>query len=170
MNAHHIHDAIGEISEELIDPVAKLRQKKRYPVAKWLAAAACVCLVLLSLPIGLSAFGGTKAESADRAPEMNEEYFYGGILDQEEVKLDGSTEVAAFRAKVLEVHEKTVLVEPLEGEEELRSSDKIYISLRELEKTPEIRVGDILEIRYDGMIQETYPAQINGTYTIEVVE
>ena len=52
MNEQHIHDAIGEISEELIDPVARLRMKKRYPVAKWVAAAACVCLVLLSVLLG----------------------------------------------------------------------------------------------------------------------
>lgn len=169
MNAHHIHDAIGEISEELIDPVAKLRQKKRYPVIKWVAAAACLCL-LLSLPLGVSMRNGMKADGAVGAPEMNMEHLYGGLLDEEKVSSDMVVEESIFRAKVLEVHEAMILVEPLEGEEERRSSDKIYVSLQELEKTPEIQVGDILEIRYDGRIQETYPAQINDTYTIEVVE
>ncbi len=170
MNAHHIHDAIGEISEELIDPVAKLRQKKRYPVAKWVAAAACVCLALLSLPIGLSAFDGTKAESADRAPEMNMGHLYGGVLDDEKVSSDMVVEMSIFRAKVLEVHENTVLVEPLEGEDELRCSDQIYISFGHLEQIPEIKVDDIIQIQYNGMIMESYPAQIDGTYSIEIIE
>ena len=169
MNAHHIHDAIGEISEELIDPVAKLRQKKRYPAIKWVAVAACLCL-LLSLPFGRNLKNSMKAESAVGAPEMNMENLYGGLLDKEDVSADMVVEESVFRAKVLEVHEKTVLVEPLEGEAELRSSDKIYVSLYKLENTPKIKVGDILEIRYDGMIQETYPAQINGTYAVEVIE
>ena len=72
--------------------------------------------------------------------------------------------------KVLEVDEKCVLVAPLEGEAELRSSDKIYVSVWKLKQIPEIKAGNILEIRYDGMIQETYPAQINGIYSIAVIE
>lgn len=168
MNEQHIHDAIGEISEELIDPVARLRMKKRYPVAKWVAAAACVCLVLLSVPLGLSALsGGTKAESADRAPEMNMGDAYGGIMDQAS---EVQAEVAVFRAKVLEVHEKTVLVEPLEGEMERNSCDKIYVSLTQLQHVPIIQPGDILQIQYNGRIMESYPGQINIAYAIEVIE
>ena len=168
MNEHLIHDAIGEISEELIDPVAKLRQKKRYPVIKWAAVAACLCLVL-SLPLGLGSKNGLKMENTAGSPEMENENLFSGILD----RVDGAADVTvgtAFRAKVLEVQEKSLLVTPLEGEKELLSSDKIYISLGKLAQVPEIRVGDILMIHYDGMIQETYPAQINGTYAIDIVK
>ena len=169
MNEYHIHDAIGEISEELIDPVAKLRQKKRYPVIKWVAAAACLCL-LLSLPLGASMRNGMKAEGSVGAPEMNMEILYGAISDEAKESSDMATEVSVFRAKVLEVDEKCVLVAPLEGEAELRSSDKIYVSVWKLKQIPEIKAGNILEIRYDGMIQETYPPQINGIYSIAVIE
>lgn len=173
MNEHHIHDAIGEISEELIDPVAKLRQKKRYPAVKWVAAAACICLVLLSLPLGASMRNDMKAESAGSAmdPEMNMENYYGAIMDQE---TDGASDMivaaSVFRAKVLEVDEKCVLVEPLEGEDELRCSDKIYVSFGHLEQIPEMKVGDTLQIQYDGLIQETYPARITGTVSVKVIE
>lgn len=172
MKEHQIHDAIGEISEELIDPVAKLRQKKRYPVIKWAAVAACLCLVL-SLPLGLGSKNGLKMESttAVGTPEMEMEQLYDGLLDNKTAASSNMTANAAvFRAKVLEVQEKNVLVEPLEGEKELLSSDKIYVSLGKLAQIPEIRVGDILMIHYDGMIQETYPAQINGTYAIDIVK
>jgi len=58
----------------------------------------------------------------------------------------------------------------LEGESELLSSDKIVVSFWNLKQVPEIEEGDILEIVYDGMIQETYPAQISGTISIRIWE
>ncbi len=171
MNEHQIHDAIGEISEALIDPVAKLRQKKRYPIAKWVSIAACLCL-LLSLPFTWNTFNGTKAESmnTELKPENTLLNRYNGLLDQSEESAEDAASAAVFRAKVLEVDEGWVLVEPLEGQLEFLCSDKIYVSFGQLAQTPQIHVGDILQIRYDGMIQETYPAQITGTYAIDVVE
>lgn len=169
MNERHIHDAIGEISEELIAPVAKLRQKKRYPALKWVAVAACLCL-LLSLPLGWNLRNGVKAENAVGAPEMNGENLYGGLQD----KADGAsgTVVApsVFLAKVLEVDDGCALVEPLEGEQERLCSDRIYVSFGDLKNIPEIKAGDILQITYSGMIQESYPAQIGGTISITVTE
>ncbi len=172
MNEHQIHDAIGDISEELIDPVARLRQKKRYPAANWVAVAACLCL-LLSLPFTWNTFNGTKAESMNTgfAPEANMSDRFDGMLDKtEDSAAEVIVEASVFRAKVLEVDEGCVLVEPLEGEQERLCSDKIYVSFGKLAQTPEIRVGDILQIQYDGMIQETYPAQITGTYAIQIIE
>ena len=163
MREDKIHDAIGELPEDLLMPVEKLRQKKRYPIIKWAALAACLCL-LLSLPLGTGMMGATKAESLNEAPMENkvQEDSLGMVADD--------AGVSAFRGKVLEVHEQCVLVEPLEGEAERNSCSKIYVSFGKLEKTPEIAVGDILVITYDGMIQETYPAQINSVYSVEVIE
>ena len=159
MKEQRIHDAIGELPEDLLAPVEKLRQKKRYPVMKWVAIAACLCLLL-----GTGMMDATKAESLNeeaKADAPQENFF----ADME----DGIT-VSVFCGKVLEVHEKCVLVEPLEGEDELRSSDKIEVSFWNLKQVPEIAVGDILEIVYDGMIQETYPARITGTFSIGILE
>lgn len=163
MKEQRIHDAIGELPEDLLAPVEKLRQKKRYPVMKWAAIAACLCL-FLSLPLGAKMMDGTvagnlKAESVLESPQEN---FFGGLAD------DAS--VSVFCGKVLEVHEKYVLVEPLEGENELYCSDKIEVSFWNLKQVPEIAVGDILEIAYDGMIQETYPARITGAFSIQIWE
>ena len=172
MNEHQLHDAIGDISEELIDPVAKLRKKKRYPIAGWAAVAACVCL-FLSLPFTWNTFGAVKSESMNTgfAPEFNTADRFDDLLDKpEESEEEKPAEVSVFQAKVLEVNDGCVLVEPLEGQQERLCSNKIYVFFGKPAQTPELRVGDILQIRYDGLIQETYPAQINGTYAIEVIE
>ena len=62
-------------------------------------------------------------------------------------------------ARVLECGEGWVLVEPLEGETERNSSNKITFSTGTLEDIP-VTVGTKVEITYDGQIMESYPAQI----------
>lgn len=65
----------------------------------------------------------------------------------------------SFMARVLECGEGWVLVEPLEGETERNSSNKITFSTGTLEDIP-VTVGTKVEITYDGQIMESYPAQI----------
>lgn len=77
---------------------------------------------------------------------------------------------ATFRATVLEVHEGYYLVEPVEGSAELKSSDRMTVSRKNISPSPEPEVGDTLEIEYDGYIAESYPAQINVVYSVRVVE
>lgn len=73
-----------------------------------------------------------------------------------------------FDAKVLEVNEKNILVEPLEGEDEFRSASQIYVSTDVISKipVPELKKGDTVRIIYNGEIQETYPAQISKVFAI----
>lgn len=71
-----------------------------------------------------------------------------------------------FYATVVEVYEKSVIVEPVEGSRELNSSDKISIRI---ENTKEYPIGTKLKITYDGIIMETYPAQINEI-KVEIVQ
>lgn len=73
-----------------------------------------------------------------------------------------------FDAKVLEVNENNILVEPLEGEEERNSASKIYVSTDVISENPlpEIKKGDTVRIIYNGQIQETYPAQISDVFAI----
>ena len=71
----------------------------------------------------------------------------------------------SFIARILEIHENLiilysfVIVEPLEGEDILRSSDRISFGTSNLEKI-DISVGDLVTIHYNGYTRETYPAQI----------
>lgn len=64
-----------------------------------------------------------------------------------------------FTAQVIEYKDNWVLVEPLEGEPERNSADKISFGTQNLEPL-EIQVGTKVVITYGGEIMESYPAQI----------
>lgn len=71
-------------------------------------------------------------------------------------------------AKVLEVSNGAVLVEPMPGSAELNSADKIWVPML-MDTEPALRVGEIVRICYDGQLMETYPAQIGEVFRIQVV-
>lgn len=75
-----------------------------------------------------------------------------------------------FQATILETSNQTLLVAPVEGSQELKSSDQIRLPMKNMSPSPEPKVGDVIEITYNGEISESYPAQINEVYNIEVVE
>ena len=68
----------------------------------------------------------------------------------------------SFIATVLEINDSSVLVEPVEGEDELHSSDEITFSTKNLQNI-EVEVGSVVQVNYTGGIMESYPAQINAT-------
>lgn len=76
---------------------------------------------------------------------------------------------AVFRAKILEIYEKSYLVEPVEGSPELRSSDQITVPITHLDSSLEPEVGDVIEIFYSGEILETYPAKLQDISSIRIV-
>ncbi len=76
----------------------------------------------------------------------------------------------AFRATVLSIGDGSMVVEPVEGAEELRSTDQISVALEHMSVSPEPQVGDTVEITYNGEIMESYPAQLGEVYGIAVVE
>lgn len=73
---------------------------------------------------------------------------------------------------MLEVYEKSVLVEPFEGEVELSSSDQIVVSTEVVSthEVPQMEVGDTIRIVYNGEIAESYPAQIATVFAIYPVD
>lgn len=66
-----------------------------------------------------------------------------------------------FNAAILELSDTTALVEPLEDEDERRSSDKISFGLKGLDDI-EAKVGSVVEVTYAGGMMESYPAQIKA--------
>ncbi len=95
--------------------------------------------------------------------------------DNQDIDLDEST----FEAQILEVHEKYLMVTPNDGEAELRSADRISVSTKEASLVDnegnKISINDFeegmqIEILYDGMIAESYPAQIINCYEIRMVK
>ena len=75
-----------------------------------------------------------------------------------------------FRASIIEIRNNDYLVQPVEGSNELRSSDLMEVPMKYLNSAIEPHVGDILEIKHSGEILETYPARLNEIYCVEVVE
>lgn len=71
-----------------------------------------------------------------------------------------------FEAKVIEVHDGYIIVEPNENEEESKSSDKFHIDNKNNVK---YKKGQILSITYVGGINESYPAQI-GVTNISIIK
>ena len=69
--------------------------------------------------------------------------------------------VHRFVATILEMDSTTALVQPVEGEDELRSADQIRISIADLGDIGAEEGSDV-EIYYSGGIMETYPAKINA--------
>lgn len=66
-----------------------------------------------------------------------------------------------FNATILELSDTTALVEPLEDEDERRSSDKISFGLKGLDDI-EAKVGSVVEVTYAGGMMESYPARIKA--------
>ena len=65
------------------------------------------------------------------------------------------------RATVIEINGTSVLLEPLEGEWERMSGDRISINVADLENIG-AEVGSVVEVTYNGTIMETYPAKVNA--------
>lgn len=89
----------------------------------------------------------------------------GGADGPTAIIVDSRNEVVIFSATVIEAKDDMLLVEPDKNTAEIKSSDKIYVNIPD--GAEEFKKGDSITIAYDGQIQETYPAQINGVYYIE---
>lgn len=79
---------------------------------------------------------------------------------------DENIKKVSFNATVLENNGNSILVNPEEGSSELNSSDKIVVRVpvdnAVLKELSEFTKGSKVKITYDGMIMESYPAQINA--------
>jgi hypothetical protein len=81
-------------------------------------------------------------------------------------------EKVKFTATVSEAHENSILVVPAEGSNELNSSDLITAHITDKTKISDengkkadienIKAGMTVVITYDGLIAESYPAQITA--------
>jgi len=79
---------------------------------------------------------------------------------------NSNSELVKFNADILENNGTSLLVEPDENEDELNSSDKIIVIIPQdgavLKDLSDFTVGSNVEITYNGVIRESYPAQINA--------
>lgn len=84
-------------------------------------------------------------------------------------KQDIPQEQYTVQARITELENRSFLVTPVEGSQELSSSDLFCVSVTNMPPSPEPQVGDIIEITYDGSILESYPAQFGTVYSMRLV-
>lgn len=84
-------------------------------------------------------------------------------------KQDSPQEQRTVQARITEVENGSFLVAPVEGASELSSSDLFRVPITNMPPSPEPRVGNVIEITYDGSILESYPAQFGTIYSMRVV-
>jgi hypothetical protein len=68
-----------------------------------------------------------------------------------------------FTAKVLQILDNSVVVEPLAGESVLNTADRISFSTKGLDDIG-AAVGDVVNVTYTGDITETYPARVTAVW------
>ena len=155
------------------------KEKKKRSKKIWIPIVILVLLAVLFVPIptGVYKDGGTRAYTAltykvvkwNRLDDLirvkkTKVYFFPDNFKSIDTlwKMD-QPEEKSFEATILELSVVSALVEPLEGEEERESYDRIRFSVKGLEGTEGIWMepGDIVEIFYDGTIEESSPARIN---------
>ena len=73
-----------------------------------------------------------------------------------------------FRGVVLEVSNNTILVSVNKEENEIKSSDKLSVSLdtKLKDSMNSFKAHDKVRVFYDGTILETYPGRVNKVYAI----
>ena len=84
---------------------------------------------------------------------------FSAYRSSESYRKKKAAETYKMTGTVLEITNGTMVVEPLEGEDELSSSDKFVVSMEHMNASPEPKVGDIIEVTYNGDIEESYPAR-----------
>lgn len=78
--------------------------------------------------------------------------------------------IVDFEATVLKVSDNSILVKPVDNSTELNSSNQIYVNYKDIKIPFELKEGQIIKIEYDGLIAESYPAQINNVFKISLIK
>ncbi len=155
------------------------KPKKKLSKKLWIPVAVLVLLAVLFVPVsGVMDDGGTRVYSAltykivkwnrldglVRVKKTEVYFFPDNFKSMDALWEMEQPEEQSFEAKVLELSVVSAVVEPLEGEEERENYDRIRFSVKGLEGMDGTRaeLGDIVEIFYDGTIEESSPARINA--------
>ena len=174
--AEILFDAITAVREDLIEAAQNyVFRKKPSAWRRYAALAACLVVVAglgfgavrLGLLGGMGGSGSNTTGAADGAVPESSGETTSDTAGGDDTGDTGDTGDAAaettFHATVLEVHDGWLLVEPLEGEDILSSADRFMVSLAGVEEVPDLEAGEEIAVTFDGMIRESYPAQVTAT-------
>ncbi len=117
--------------------------------------------------VGSSDEGSSKEDGSDEADNATDSQ----TDDENDSDTGEDTDAVTFKAEILETG-ASLLVAPTQESNEYKSSDKMTVHLTEVNITDqsgesitgdELKLGDIISITYNGMINESYPAQISAS-------
>lgn len=138
MNKYEFCEVLGDINENHVKEAREYRKAKKPGWIKWGTMAACLCLAVavISVPYILASI-----QDAENIAEGN-------------ATTDVTTTKMIFEAKVLEIQEHALIVEPLAGTPERELTESIFIDTEDLaelstvEYVKRAQVGDTIEICY----------------------
>ena len=84
-----------------------------------------------------------------------------GQTPPQDTPQEPAEEQSSFYAVVVELLDDGVIVEPREGEAIRASADRVAFRTDYLAQIG-AEVGDVIWVRYDGIVRETYPAGIDA--------
>ena len=176
-----LFDAITGIDEELVESAQTYVFHKKPRTWQRAASLAACLLIVASIGFGIlqmASIGGmggsdSAANSNGAAPESGSDGVTDDALtgdagsdtttgDSAGDEDGGQTAETVFTATVLELGDGYLLVEPVAGDEMLATADRIRVSLDGAVLPDGVTEGSVVEITFDGLIRESYPAQISG--------
>lgn len=180
-----LFDAITGIDEGLVDSAQSYVFHKQPRTWQRIASLAACLLIVASIGFGmlqLAGIGGmggsnTAADAGNAAPPENNVTTDNGATgsggatgDDSGVDQGVAVEETVFTATVLELGDGYLLVEPVAGDEMLATADRIRVSLDGAVLPDGVAEGAVVEITFDGLIRESYPAQISGVTEIVLAD
>ena len=82
----------------------------------------------------------------------------------------GKDATAVFQGKIIEMNDEAMLVEPLSDYREAGYSERINVPIQYMPSSPEPTVGDVIEVTYNGIMQEERPPWPCGITKVVIVE
>ena len=132
MNSKRFSDDMSELDTKYVDEALNYKKKSKKPIwVKWGAVAACLCLVVAAISVS-------------------------HILNstQDDTTTNVIATKMAFEAKVLEVQNGALIVEPIEGTPERELTESIAIDTEDLgelntvEYVKRAQIGDTIKVCY----------------------
>lgn len=93
-------------------------------------------------------------------------FFLTNPLPKDDSAVSDASDHRILTATIAEINSDTMTVTPVEGS---LGPDCIIVAINDLSPLPELRVGDTVEIAYNGEILEIYPAMLGEVFSVKVI-
>lgn len=79
-------------------------------------------------------------------------------------------ENVVFQGEIIGISDEAMLIEPLPDYTEGKYADCVKVAIQYMPSSPEPTVGDIIEVTYNGIMQEEDPPWMCGVVSVVIVE